>query len=112
MIVQRVTLQPRRGLGPAAFVVLSGVIAWPAAATAQLDCGFASAASSPARQWAAPLDRVIAVRLRNVSLRDGLDRVAIATRVRLSYSAELLPLDRPVSLSPDAIIPPHSLSQS
>ena len=45
---------------------------------------------------ASPLDRRIVLRLRDVSLREALDRVAAAARLRLSYSAELLPLDRSV----------------
>jgi iron complex outermembrane receptor protein len=79
-------------------------------AAAQQDCGL-PAASLLARQWSAPLDRVIAVRLRNVSLRDGLDRVAVASRIRVSYSAELLPLDRRVCLSVDAIATGDALAE-
>jgi len=43
-----------------------------------------------------PLERRIVLRLRDVSLREALDRVAAVARLRLSYSAELLPLDRSV----------------
>ena len=107
----RVVLRSRRGLGPAAFVVLSGALASPAIATAQQECGPATAVPSLARQWPAPLDRVIAVRLRNVSLRDGLDRVAVTSRIRVSYSAELLPLDRRVCLSVDAIAAGDALAE-
>ena len=45
---------------------------------------------------ASPLDRLITVHERGVSLRDFLDRLAAAARVRLAYSADLLPLDRRV----------------
>jgi iron complex outermembrane receptor protein len=115
-------LRSRRGTLPAAFVVtrtvgpryafdslalivvvLSGAMLSPASAIAQQNCGAPAAVSSPAPEWPAPLDRVIAIRVRNVSLRDGLDRVAVASRVRVSYSAELLPLDRLVCLSADSI---------
>lgn len=49
-------------------------------------------------QWPAPLNRVISVRGGVVSLRDALDRVAAAARVRVTYSDALLPLERQVCL--------------
>ncbi len=52
--------------------------------------------------WSPPLDRSITVRATNLSLRDALDRVATAARIRLSYSAEQVPLDRAVCVSADA----------
>src|SRR3954471_23319832 len=76
-------------------------IAWaaiPSTARAQASCpGTASdAAAATARRWPAPLDRLITLHEREVSLRDALDRLAAAARVRLAYSADLLPLDRRV----------------
>jgi iron complex outermembrane receptor protein len=53
-------------------------------------------ARSPVRRWPAPLDRAVSVPGYDVSLRDALDRVAASGRFRLSYSPELLPLDRRV----------------
>ena len=44
----------------------------------------------------APLERRVSVQFRDVSLRDALDRVMALAHVRISYSAELLPLDRSV----------------
>ena len=70
-------------------------------ATAQATCP-ASAASTvkiATRQWPAPLDRQITLQGDNVTLRDGLTRLASAAHVRLSYVAELLPLDRPLCLA-------------
>ncbi len=58
--------------------------------------------STPAAQWAAPLDRPITVHATELSLRNALDRVAAISKLRLSYSAEALPLDRAVCLSADA----------
>jgi iron complex outermembrane receptor protein len=52
--------------------------------------------------WSPPLDRSITVRATNLSLRDALDRVATAARIRLSYSAEQVPVDRAVCVSADA----------
>ena len=52
-----------------------------------------------ARRWTPPLDRLVSLHERGVALRDALDRLAAAARVRLAYSAELLPLDRRVCVS-------------
>jgi outer membrane cobalamin receptor len=46
-----------------------------------------------------PLGRKVTLHFRGVSLRDALDQLAAAAHVRLSYSAELLPLDRSVHAS-------------
>lgn len=54
------------------------------------------------RQWQAPLGRSVTLRAPSVSLKSALERVATATGLRLSYSPELLPLDREVCLSYDA----------
>jgi TonB-dependent receptor-like protein len=58
--------------------------------------------ASAGAEWSPPLDRSISVRAANLSLRDALDRVATAARIRLSYSAEQVPLDRAVCVSADA----------
>ena len=77
-----------------AFIALSGRL------TAQSP---ACVGSSPsvhvvARHWPAPLDRAITLEGDRVTLRDGLARLATAAHVRLSYVAELLPLDRQLCL--------------
>ena len=54
------------------------------------------------RRWSAPLDRIVTLHAADLSLRDALDRVAALARIRLSYSAELLPLDRRVCASADS----------
>src|SRR6476661_1640008 len=73
-------------------------VALPQMARAQASCpGTASdEATTPARQWPAPLDRLVTLHERELSLRDALDQLAAASRVRLAYSADLLPLDRRV----------------
>jgi hypothetical protein len=48
------------------------------------------------QSWAAPLTQRVSIELRDVPLRDALARVSAATRVRLSYSPDLLPLERRV----------------
>jgi Outer membrane receptor for ferrienterochelin and colicins len=49
-----------------------------------------------AGKWLAPLDRAVSLRARDVSLREALDRLTVAANVDLSYSAELVPLDKRV----------------
>ncbi len=51
-------------------------------------------ARDSARVWAAPLDRVVTLQASGASLRTALDLVAARAQVRLSYSSDLLPLDR------------------
>lgn len=50
------------------------------------------------RTWPAPLDRPVSLHTRDVSLRTVLDRLSASGRVSLSYSPDLLPLDRRVCL--------------
>jgi iron complex outermembrane receptor protein len=66
------------------------------------------AAASLAAQQAAPadtgrtvLDRRVTLHLQNVSLREALDHLTAAAHIRLSYAADLLPLDRAVRTSTD-----------
>lgn len=80
----------------------------PAVAQSQQNC---SVTSRPKRVWPAPLDRIIAIRARDVALREGLDRVAAAARFRVSYSAEFLPLDKHVCLSTDSLSAGDALSE-
>ncbi|HEX3868569.1 MAG TPA: TonB-dependent receptor plug domain-containing protein, partial [Gemmatimonadaceae bacterium] len=61
------------------------------------------APSGAAAQWTSPLDRRITIHAAQLSLRDALDRVAASAKLRLSYSAELLPLDRAVCVSAEAM---------
>lgn len=46
------------------------------------------------REYPTPLNRLVTLEGDSVTLREGLDRLATAARVRLSYVAELLPLER------------------
>ena len=104
----------RMATGAAALTLAAGA----AAASAQRPaaqpngpgaCGAARGPLAPATQrWSGALARVVAVQARDVPLhdvplRDALHRLAAAARVRLSYSAELLPLERGVCLSRDTV---------
>lgn len=46
--------------------------------------------------WTGALERPVSLRASELSLREALDRIAARARIRLSYSAENLPLDRRV----------------
>lgn len=58
----------------------------------------AGAQSASAPRDTVPLDRVIALAVYDVTLRTALDTIASLARLRLSYSPDLLPLDRRVTL--------------
>lgn len=63
-------------------------------AGAQSACPSANSASAESRRVCpAPLDRRVSVYERGVALREALDRLAAAARIRFAYTAELLPLD-------------------
>lgn len=55
------------------------------------------------RVFASPLDRSISLNEPDIPLRVALDRVAAVAKVRLTYSADLLPSDRRVCLDLDKI---------
>ncbi len=73
-----------------------GLYARPAAPAPVRACAPVASESARVQPWPAPLDRRITLHLRDLTLRDALDRLAAAARLRLSYSDELLPLERPV----------------
>ncbi|HJQ19431.1 MAG TPA: TonB-dependent receptor [Gemmatimonadaceae bacterium] len=53
-------------------------------------------------QTTSPLEKRVTVHVRDTALRDALDRVAAIAAIRISYSAENIPLDRRVSVSHDS----------
>jgi iron complex outermembrane receptor protein len=61
----------------------------------------AVASASPA--WSPPLDRIVSFHVGDISLREALDRLAATAHLHLSYSPELLDLNRLVCLSLDSI---------
>jgi outer membrane receptor protein involved in Fe transport len=62
-------------------------------------CCVAGIARDAAAQ--SPLDRKVTVHVKDVALRDALDKVAVLAGIRLSYSGDNLPLDRRVSVDRD-----------
>jgi iron complex outermembrane receptor protein len=89
----------RRLVAPLAISVAIALSPVPAAAQSACASAAPPAVRVAVRHWPAPLDRHITLQGDNVTLRDGLARLATAARVRLSYVAELLPLDRPLCLA-------------
>jgi iron complex outermembrane recepter protein len=74
-------------------------LAGPAHASAAPCTAEDGAEASPPRRHPPPLDRALVFHARDLALRDALDRLAQAARIRISYSAELLPLERRVCVS-------------
>ncbi|CAN5884692.1 hypothetical protein BH11GEM1_BH11GEM1_34550 [soil metagenome] len=70
----------------------------PLAGHAQHACEDAVVAAPPAG-WAAPLDTRVTLHARDVSLRDALERLTVASRVSLAYSVDYIPGDRRVCVS-------------
>ncbi|GLC27619.1 hypothetical protein rosag_41320 [Roseisolibacter agri] len=64
-------------------------------------CTPRAVADSARPAWPAPLDRVVAAPAEELTLRAALDRLSVAGRVRLSYSPDLLPLERRVCVASD-----------
>jgi outer membrane receptor protein involved in Fe transport len=72
------------------------------AAGAQSNCASSARGASmePADgEWSGALARRVSLHGHDVSLREALDRLAATARIRLSYTAELLPLTRAVCLA-------------
>src|SRR5204863_3781854 len=83
-------------------VVLALGVTRPAPAQSRVCVGGQlDTAQVPAR-WAPPLDRPVTLHSNSLALRDALDRVTTQAKLRLSYSAELLPLDHIVCVAADA----------
>ena len=80
----------------AATGVIASVAASVLPAPAQAPC---ARAATTARVWPAPLDRTVSLRASGIPLRDALDRLSAAARVRLSYASDLVPLDRRVCVA-------------
>jgi iron complex outermembrane receptor protein len=58
--------------------------------------------NAAAVSWAAPLNRSVTLHVHDASLHDAIDRVAAVAHVRVSYSPDLLPLDRSVCIAADS----------
>ncbi|HKW47348.1 MAG TPA: TonB-dependent receptor [Gemmatimonadaceae bacterium] len=85
--------------------VLFLLLCAPALARAEPGCvaRMGAGAVNEGRRWPSPLDRLVTLHNRDLALRDALDHLASAAHLRLSYSAELLTLDRRVCVSYDSV---------
>ena len=94
----------RHRLLPRAVSLLVAVAGVPVLAVAEPTCVAGARPSvRDARAWPAPLDRLVTLHGRDLALRDALDRLASAARLRLSYSVELVALDSRVCVSYDSV---------
>ncbi|MEO5818649.1 MAG: TonB-dependent receptor plug domain-containing protein [Gemmatimonadaceae bacterium] len=84
-----------------AVVFLALVTGMPHRGNAQNACADHALVGPPASGWISPLDTRVTLHLRDVSLRDALDRLTAASKVQLAYSADFLPVDRRVCLAAD-----------
>jgi iron complex outermembrane recepter protein len=98
----------RRRVASTAALML--VLAAPAIARSEPTCGRTADAHDSRRVWPSPLDRPVTLHVRDVVLRDALDRVAAAASLHLSYSPDGLPLDRGVCVSYDSVAAGEVLS--
>ena len=95
---------PSRLVTVAACAVAITSLAASDVAGAQSNCAPANRASVSAVSTEENLlSRRVSLHGRAVSLRDALDRLAAAARIRVSYSAELLELSRPVCLEYESV---------
>jgi iron complex outermembrane receptor protein len=84
-----------------AIFLLALIAVAPHRGLAQHACDEHPLAPTPSGGWTAPLDTRISLHVRDVSLRDALDRLTAVSKVQLAYSADFLPVDRRVCLSAD-----------
>lgn len=82
--------------------VVAPFVAQSASAQAR-SCSIAFPEIGATTTWSTPLDRPVSATMSVLSLRAALDRLSAIAKIRLSYSAELLPLDRAVCLSSDGL---------
>jgi iron complex outermembrane recepter protein len=82
-----------------AFVTLATVDSRAAGAQSNCASSARGASSLATDDWTGALARKISLHGRDVSLREALDHLAATARLRLSYTAELLPLTRAVCLA-------------
>ena len=98
----RSSLRFRRPAIVGAAAILTSLGPWRATA-AQGVCRTSAERPAAATSWTAPLDRLVTLKGGILSLREALDHLAAATKVRLSYSSEALPLDRRVCATFSAV---------
>ncbi|MDB4917802.1 MAG: TonB-dependent receptor plug [Gemmatimonadetes bacterium] len=76
--------------------VIALAVLVPASAFAQRSCEDPVVIPAAAATWTAPLDARVSLHVRDISLRDALDRLTALSGVQLAYSADIVPVDRRV----------------
>jgi outer membrane receptor protein involved in Fe transport len=92
-----------RGARPHHISAALALLFFVSAAEAQSRCETNLRATQSSRYSSAPLARAVTLHAGTVTLRTALERLASAAHVRLSYSPELLPLQRSVCVAYDGI---------
>ncbi len=95
-------LATSRGLALLFSVAAASISIAPDTAAAQA-CSTAAGDAVLLSAWSSPLDRRISLHVRDVSLRDALDRISTESSIRLSYTTETVPLDSQVCASFDSV---------
>jgi iron complex outermembrane recepter protein len=87
----------RRVAGVVAIIGAAAATSVPVGAQVARPCTPVGAEAVPHQgAWPSPLDEVVTLRARGISLREALDRLGAGSGVPLAYSSDLLPLDRSV----------------
>ena len=84
-----------------AFLATALVSAVPTASAQSCSTSDVLLAALPA--WNPPLDRRVSLHVRDISLRDALDRLSALSRIKLSYTSEAIPVDNRVCASFDSL---------
>ena len=82
---------------------LALVVLLPAGAFAQRACEDPVSPAPAAASWSSPLDARVSMHVRDISLRDALDRLTALSGVQLAYSADIVPVDRRVCVGGDRL---------
>ena len=95
-------LEARRGLAFIFTLATAALSVTPTVAHAQ-SCSAQAEGLASSPTWNPPLDRRVSLHVRDISLRDALDRISTASNTRLSYATESVALDSRVCASFDSI---------
>ncbi|HMG12528.1 MAG TPA: TonB-dependent receptor [Gemmatimonadaceae bacterium] len=86
-----------------AIVLLAAALVLAASPAHAQSCSSTSTLLAALPAWNVPLDRRVSLHVRDISLRDALDRVSADARIKLSYASEAIPLDNRVCAAFDSI---------
>jgi len=86
-------------------IVIGALALLPVSARAQVRCETTVTGSAEAggESWAPPLGRLVTLHADGISLREALARLESSARIRITYSADGLPLKRTVCIAGDSV---------